>query len=153
MMLAVSDRARLLAAELERVFAQDAALAHKLNDAHRRLLDANDRLWSGLHPDDLRAVYSDYAESEGMRLGSVGGSCSQVLDSSDVLDAVQEAHWEIHRAHCDYREVAEARRHLAVDVGETIRAFLHELITAGWSEPEARDANVHELAGSAEAQP
>ena len=63
------------------------------------------------------------------------------------------AHWQIHQAHCDYQEVAEDRRHLAVDVGEIVRAFLDELVTAGWSEQEARDANVHELAGSAEAQP
>ncbi len=44
MMRAVSDRARQLATELKRPFAKDTELAHKLNDAHRRLLDANNRL-------------------------------------------------------------------------------------------------------------
>jgi len=32
--------------------------------------------------------------------------------------------------------------------GEVIRAFLDEPMAAGWSEEEARTANVHELAGS-----
>ncbi len=70
----------------------------------------------------------------------VGRGRSQVLDSPDALDAVQDAHWEIHRAHCDYQEVAEARRRLAADIGETIRAFLDELTAAGWSQQEARNA-------------
>jgi hypothetical protein len=148
MIRAVSDRARQFATELERLFAQDTDLAHTLNDAHRRLLDANNRLWSGVHPDGLRAVYGDHLESECMQLASAGSARSQVLDSSDALDAVQEAHWEIHEAHCDYQEVAESRGRLAVDAGETIRAFVDELVTAGWSDQEARDLNVHELASS-----
>jgi hypothetical protein len=39
----------------------------------------------------------------------------------------------IRQAHCDHQEVAESRRHLATDVGETTRAFLDELVAAGWS--------------------
>ena len=150
MMRAVSDRARLLAAELERVSAQDTALAHKLNDAHRRLLDANKRLRSCLHPDGPRAVYSDHMESESMQLGSVGRGRSQVLDFSNALDAVQEAHSEIQQAHCDYQEVAEASRHLAVEIGEIIRTLLDELVAAGWSEQQARNTDIHALASSEE---
>ncbi len=59
----VSDRARQLATELQRLFAKYTELAEQLNDAHRRLLNANDQLWSGLHPDGLRAVYGDQMES------------------------------------------------------------------------------------------
>jgi hypothetical protein len=44
-------RGRQLAAELEQRFARDAELARALNDAHKRLHVASDRLWSGLHPD------------------------------------------------------------------------------------------------------
>ncbi len=49
----IPNRARQLAAELERRFAQDADLARKLNDAHEHLRRANDRLWWGLHPDGM----------------------------------------------------------------------------------------------------
>jgi hypothetical protein len=47
------NRARQLAAELARRFAQDADLASKLNDAHEHLRRANDRLWWGLDPDGM----------------------------------------------------------------------------------------------------
>ncbi len=65
-----------------------------------------------------------------------------------MLGAVQAVHWQIHRAHCDRQQVAEDRRCLAADIGEVVRTFLDELMAAGWSEEEARTANVHELAGS-----
>jgi hypothetical protein len=64
------------------------------------------------------------------------------------LGAVQDVHWQIHRAHCNYQEVAEARRRIAADIGEVVRAFLDELVSAGRSEQEARSANALELAGS-----
>lgn len=51
-----------------------------------------------------------------------------------------------HKAHCDYQQVAEDRRRFAATIGETIRAFVDELVAAGWSEHEARNANVHDLA-------
>jgi hypothetical protein len=72
-----------------------------------------------------------------------------VLDSPDALGAVQDAHWQIQRAHCDYQHAAEERRQLAADIGDVIRAFVDQLVASGRSEREARDANVHELAGSA----
>jgi hypothetical protein len=144
----VSDRARRLATELERLFAHDAQLAEQLNDAHRRLRDANDRLWSGLHPDGLRAVYGDHPASQAAHLEATVHGRSQVLDTPDLLGAVQDTHWQIHHAHCGYQHIAEERRRLAADIGEVVRASLDELAAAGWSEQEARDANVHELAGS-----
>jgi len=145
----VSDRARHLATELERLFAQDTELAEQLNDAHGRLRDANDRLSSGLHPDGLRAVYGDHPVSEAAQLEATVHSRSQVLDTTDGLGAVQAVHWEIHRAHCDHQQVAKDRRHLAADIGEIVRTFVGELVAASWSEQEARNANVHEL-GSGE---
>jgi hypothetical protein len=49
----IPDRARQLAAELERPFAQDADSAWRLDDAHERTRRANDWLWWGLHPDGM----------------------------------------------------------------------------------------------------
>jgi hypothetical protein len=54
------NRARQLAGELERRFAQDADLASKLNDAHERRRRGNDRLWSGLHPDGMATIYNEH---------------------------------------------------------------------------------------------
>jgi site-specific recombinase XerD len=45
-----------------------------------------------------------------------------------------------------YQEAAENRRQLAAEIGEVIGRFVDELVDAGWSEAEARNANVHELA-------
>jgi ribosomal protein S19E (S16A) len=42
------------------------------------------------------------------------------------------------------------RRRLAAGIGEVIRAFLDELMAAGWSEQEARNAKVDELGRSSE---
>ena len=73
---------------------------------------------------------------------------SEALCEPDPLQAIQRAYWQIHRAHCDYQDAAEERGQLAVDVGEITRSFVDELVAGGWSEQEARNANVHELAGS-----
>lgn len=59
-------------------------------------------------------------------------------------------HWQIHHAQADYQTAAEERRQLAADVGELVARFVDALIDAGWSEPDARRANVHELAGAGE---
>jgi hypothetical protein len=139
----VPDRARQLAAELELRFAHDAKLAHELNDAHERLQRANDRLWSGLHSDVIAAVYDEHPATVEI---AVAENRSQVLGAPDPLRALEETHWAIHQAHCDYQQVAEDRRHLAAATGETIRAFVDELVAAGWSEHEARNACVHDLA-------
>jgi hypothetical protein len=48
--------ARGLADRLAERFTHDTGLCELLNDAQRRLQEANDRLWSGLHPDGLAAV-------------------------------------------------------------------------------------------------
>lgn len=144
----VSDRARQLAAELQRLFDRDTDLGHKLNDAHRRLPDANNRLWSGIHPDGLRAL--DHPTSEAAQLEASVRRRSQVLDSPDLLVAVQAVHWQIHQAHCDYERVAEDRRHLAAEIGEIIRTFLDELVAAGCSEQQARNTGIHALANSEE---
>jgi hypothetical protein len=146
----VSDRARQLASELQRLFARDTDVAHKLNDAHRRLLEANNRLWSGFHPDGLRALDGDHPAPEAAQLEATLRSRSQVLDSPDVLETVQAVHWQIHQAHYDYERVAEDRRHLAAEIGEINPDLSRRLVAAGWSEQQARSTDIRALANSEE---
>jgi hypothetical protein len=73
---------------------------------------------------------------------------SEVLGTPDQLRALQRIHSQIYKPHCDDQRVAEDRSRLAADIGEIIRTFLDELMAAGWSETEARDANIGGLAGS-----
>jgi hypothetical protein len=139
----VPHRARTLAAELALRFAQDAQLATRLNEAHQRLQRANERLWRGVHPDGMAAVYGEHPAAVE---AAVRGNQSQALGARDPRQALQQAHWQIHRAHRDYQNVAEDRRRLAASIGEIVGAFVDELVAAGWSEREARNAKISELA-------
>ena len=131
-----ADRARQLARELELRFAQDTELACELNDADDRLKRANDRPWRGMHPDGIAAVYGERAMAGNADFAK---NRSEVLGAPDQLQALQQIHWQIHKAHCDYERVAEDRRRLAADIGAIIRTFLDELMAAGWSETEDRN--------------
>lgn len=150
----VPGRARPLAVKLAALFHADSRLAERLNDAQRRLRDANDRLWSGLHPDALglafggagRAGWGESAIAGGMAAALKAGGGQREAESI-VLEALQQAHWAIHRAFCDYQSACEERRRLAVDVGELSQQLVEELTAAGWSEQAARSADVHVLAG------
>jgi len=149
----VPEAARRLAGELADAFEQDRALAERLNDAQHRLQAANDRVWSGLHPDALGLVYdgagavgqgaSAVAEGVGDAVRS-GGAGAEI--EASVLSELQEVHWTIHRAFCEYQQLAEDRRHLAAEIGELIATFVSELAEAGWTEEQARQADVHQLA-------
>ncbi len=154
----VPEAARQLAARFADAFETDRALAEQLNDCQDRLRAGNDRLWSGLHPDALGRVYDDTAGG-GVGQGS-SAVAGQLLDAlraglpaaeveASVLPALQEAHWTIHRAFCEYQQLSEDRRHLAAEIGELIAAFVSELIASGWSEEQARTADVHQLAAAA----
>jgi hypothetical protein len=72
------------------------------------------------------------------------GADEQQLEAT-VLAPMQEIHWTIHGAFTDYQTVSEQRRQLAADTGEVIGRFTDVLVAAGWSEDEARNANVDEL--------
>jgi hypothetical protein len=110
------------------------------------LVDANDRLWTGLHPDAVAGVYGNHPAFETVQLEAAVSSRSKVLSSKDPLGAIQDAHWHIHQAHHDYQSAAEERRHLAADVGEATARMVDALVAAGWTEQQARNANVDELA-------
>jgi hypothetical protein len=146
----VSPGARDLAARLSSLFDADQAIAIRLNDAQRRLNDANDRLWSGLHPDALGRMYDGAATAGHSQIAtlaepqpSAGGAAPQ---QTALLGALQETHWTIHRSFCAYQSACEERRQLAAEIGETIGQFVDALASTGWSEEQARNANVHELA-------
>ncbi len=143
---AVSPAARQIAAKVSRAFEEDQQLATRLNDAHGRLLAANDRLWSGLHPDGLRWIYGEHPQIQAVQLEDAVHSDSEVLRAADPLGAIQGVHWQIHHAHHAYQTAAEDRRQLAADIGELLARLVDELQVAGWTEEEARNANVHELA-------
>jgi hypothetical protein len=151
----VPARARQIAARLSALFQRDVEIVERLNDAQRRLRGANDRLWAGLHPDALGLVY------DGAGRGGPGGSAitqrmAVAVEAGGgrrrvetvVLEALQEAHWQIHRGFCEYQSASEQRRQLAVDVGELSQQLVDELTASGWSAQAAREADVHELAGA-----
>lgn len=139
------NRARTLAVQLDARFAQDATLVRRLNAAQRRLHSANDRLWWGLHPDGLAAVYGEHPAAVDVAFAE---HRSEVLAAPDPLAAIQRVHWQIHSAFIAYEAAAEERRQLAAEIGELIRQFVDALVAAGWNETQARNANVHELATS-----
>ena len=145
---AVPARARELAARLSALFHRDCLIVGRLNDAQRRLREANERLWSGLAPDAFGLVYdgaasAGHSQLAGLMADVLGGESRAV-----VLFALQESHWAIHRAFCEFRSASEERRMLAVEVGELSWQLTEALMSAGWSADDAQDADVHELSGA-----
>ena len=135
--------ARQIAAQLSTLFQRDVEIAEQLNDAHHRLHDANEQLYSGLAPGARRIIHDGAAAAIG-----TSPIAALLSDSgpSTTLDALQQIHWQIHRAFCAYQHAAEQRRQLAIDVGELSQQLTHALCAVGWSADQARRANVHQLA-------
>ena len=95
----VPAHARQLAARLSALFQRDVELVKRLNDAHHRLADANEQLWSGLAPDAFGLIYNDAAAA------AIGTSPIAALirdggpaANSPMLEALQNVHRTIHRA-------------------------------------------------------
>jgi len=153
----VPEAARQLAGELADAFEQDQALAEQLNVCQHRLQAANSELWSGLHPDALGLLNDDthrtaIGEGSSVIAGLAGDAIrfehSVAEAEAALLPRLQEIHWTIHRAFSEHQRISEDRRHLAAEIGELIAQFTAELVAAGWSEDEARDADVRQLAGA-----
>jgi hypothetical protein len=145
----VPARGRELAARLAALFDRDVEIVLRLNDAHRRLCCANERLWSGLSPDAFGLIYDGTAplgRSHVAELADQARLVSGLDGQAGVLGALQEIYWAIHRGFCEYQSASEERRQLAVDVGELSGQLTEALCAAGWSADQARNANVHELA-------
>ena len=150
--LTVPARARELAARLSALFERDVEIVGRLNDAQSRLRDANERLWSGLAPDAFGLVYDGSAPAGQSQIAklmsdarSAGGPDS---DAAAVLGALQQVHSAIHRSFCAYQSACEERRQLAVEVGELSQQLTEVLCAVGFSAEDARNADVHKLAGA-----
>jgi hypothetical protein len=145
---------RGLAARLSVLFERDVEIVQRLNDAQRRLRDANERLWSGLSPDAFGLVYDGAAIAGSSPIVALMADARRAggLDAdTQVLCALQQTHWAIRRAFDDYQDACEERRQLAVEVGELSQQLSDALCAAGWSADDAQDADVHKLArGSGE---
>ena len=135
----IPDRARGLAAGST----DDRTLATELNDAQRWLRRANDRLWSGLHPDGMAVLYGECATAVDV---AAAQNRSEILSAPEPLREIQGVHWTINRAFGDYQAAAERRRQLAAEIGELARQLIATLVAAGWYEEEVRGANVPNLA-------
>jgi hypothetical protein len=138
----------VLAARLAALFRADMEIVARLNDAQRRLRDANERLWSGLAPDAFGRVDGAVAAAGGSQMARLTGDALSGggRGSEAVLGALEEIHWQVHHAFCCYQFACEERRQLAVDVGELSWQLTEVLCAAGWTEDAARHADVHELA-------
>jgi hypothetical protein len=145
----VPARARVLAARLSAQFRADMEIVVRVNDAQRRLRDANERLWSGPAPDTFGRVDGAVAAAGGSAIARLMGDALRGGGrgpQAAVLEALEEIHGQVHHAFCNYQFACEERRQLAVDVGELSWQLMEVLCAAGWSEDAARDADVHELA-------
>jgi len=145
----VPVRARGLAARLSALFERDVEIVERLNDAQRRLCNANERLWSGLSPDAFGLIYDGSAPVGASRIAALMADARRAgrpdTDGA-VLCALQEAHWAIRAGFYGYQAACEQRRQLAFEVGELSRELTDALCAAGWSVDEARNADVHQLA-------
>lgn len=142
-------RARELAARLSALFCRDVEIVERLNDAQRRLRDANERLWSGLSPDAFGVMYDGAAPAGQSEVAALVSDVRGALDAdagAAVLGALQQIHWVVHRAFNEHQFACEERRQLAVEVGELSQQLIEVLCAAGWSADDARDADVHQLA-------
>jgi hypothetical protein len=146
----VPAHARQLAARLSALFERDVEIVARLNDAHHRLADANQLLWSGLAPDAFGLIY------DGAAAAAIGTSQVAALirdggpaANRQVLARLQNVHWTIRSGFRAYQAACEERRQLAFDVGELSRELTDALCAAGWSADAARNADVHELARAA----
>lgn len=97
----VPAHARQIAAQLSTLFHRDVEIVEQLNDAHHRLHDANEQLYSGLAPGARGIIHDDGAAA------AIGTSPIAALLSDSTpattLDALQQIHWQIHRAFCTYQ--------------------------------------------------
>ena len=149
--LTVPARVRELAARLLALFERDVEIVGRLNDAQSRLRDANERLWSGLAPDAFGLVYDGSApasQSQIAKLMSDVRSAGGLDSDTAVLGALQQVHSAIHGSFLVYQSACEERRQLAVDVGELSEQLTEVLCAAGFSAEDARNADVHKLAGA-----
>jgi len=144
---------RELAEALAALFAADRQLVVELNAAQRRLLDANDLLRVGVSADALRvlpgatgsgkaSVLWSVAPAGGSRGGESVGSAGCPITDRYALEVIADS---IRYALRDYQLFADQRRAVAADVGETTARLVDAMRAAGFSEEQARNADVWAL--------
>jgi hypothetical protein len=132
---------RVLAGVLAALFERDRRLAVALSTAQRRLLAANERLTVEMPvgavlcalfgPDDADAGWAERRPA--------------VLDAESPVNALSEVADAVWRAFFAYQNTAEQRRQVAADVGEATVRLVDALIAAGFSDTQARRADVRAL--------
>jgi hypothetical protein len=137
----VSPQTQAIAAAISALFDRDHEIVLALNDASRRLRDANDRLTSGLSAEALQAVYGPAGPDLGL-----SGEKPPVLREEFPVEALANVARTIRVAHIDYQSRAEDRRQLAYDVGEQNAALTQALTRDGFTPNEIAVADVHALA-------
>ena len=88
-MIALSGRvvpanARMVAARLSALFERDVEIVARLNDAQRRLREANERLWFGLAPDAFGVVY-DGAAAAAVGTSPIAALMSDARRAADAM--------------------------------------------------------------------
>jgi hypothetical protein len=136
----LSTDVRSRAGVLAELFERDCELAVQLNAARLRLLVANERLTVVL---PVGVVLVALTGSAGADLGVTGRPA--VLDAEFPVTALGEVADTIRCALIDYQSVGERRRMLAADIGEATVRLVDALVAAGFSESQARRADVRAL--------
>jgi hypothetical protein len=134
----VRVRADVLAALFER----DRELAVALNAAQRRLLCAKEQLVASTPVGVvLLAALCGPVDAD---LGSAGGG-PEVMRGEEPVAALGEVADAIRCAFYAYQTAAEKRRQLAAKIGEATVRLVDALAAAGFSESQARGADVRAL--------
>lgn len=131
---------RVLADVLGALFEHDQQLVVALNAAQRRLLDANGRLTVGLSAAALSALFGPAGPDL-----ALSGRRPAVLQGGSPVTALEEVADAIRAAFVDYQDACEERRQLAADVGEATVRLVDAMIASGYSEAQARNADVWAL--------
>jgi hypothetical protein len=134
----VGAEVRVLAGVLGSLFEHDRRLAVALNAAQRQLLAANERLTVTM------AVGAVRCGVFGGDLG-VAGRCPPVLGAESLVTALGEVANAIRRAMAAYQGAAEQRRQVAADIGEATVRLVDALVAVGFSDVQARRADVQAL--------
>src|ERR1035437_7448399 len=83
--------ARELAARLAALFERDVEIVRRLNDAQRRVREANERLWSGLSPDAFGLIYDGIGPAGSSQIAALimGATAPSVGEVRDVAGEVR----------------------------------------------------------------
>jgi hypothetical protein len=137
----VGAQVRVLADVLATLSEHDRQLAVLLNAAQRRLLATNEHLTVAM---PVGAVLYAMIGPSGTELGAAGRRPS-VLEAESPVAALGEVADAIRRAMGAYQDAAEQRRQVAADIGEATVRLVDALIASGFSDTQARRADVRAL--------